>query len=217
MLGPLKLWNQRRNLRTSLPRDPLTIMDPGPWLERAASVPHLRATCTQPNWLVHCAYWAGVSQDRILEAAVAAGVHVSTKGNDLMPELADVELRRQSFPVLAGRIREIERRHPVIEAIDGCFQFGGNFLIDQHLGERHPRKIPKGGLEPADAIAAGYVLMLVAVFHRERGLREALALVCGGAATMFALGMPEERTALLDLQRSTYGWESSMTSATFVK
>jgi hypothetical protein len=217
MIGPLKLWSLRRKLRGSIPRDPLTTLDPGPWLDAAASVTHLRATCTQPNWLVHCAYWAGVSQDKLLEAALAAGQHVKAHAPELFPELGDVELRRTPFPELAGKIHAIERKHPAIKAIEGYFPSGGNFLISQHLGDRHPRKLPATGLAPGDAIAAGYVLMIVAVFHRERGLREALALVCGAAATMFALGAPAERKALLDLQRSTYGWASSMTNATFVK
>lgn len=217
MIGPLKLWSLRRQLRSSIPRDPLTTMDPIPWLDAAGSVAHLRATCTQPNWLAHCAYWAGVSQDKILEAAIAAGLHVKAVGSDPMPWLGEVELRRQPFPELAHMIHVIEKRHPAIKAIEGYFPSGGNYLLSQHLGDRQPRQLPKTGIAPDDAIAAGYVLMIVAVFHRERGLREALALVCGAAATMFALGAPAERKALLDLQRSIYGWESSMTSASFVK
>jgi hypothetical protein len=217
VLGSLKLWSLRRKLRGSIPRDPLTTIDPAPWLDGAGSVAHLRATCVQPSWLVHCAYWDGVSQDKLLEAAIAAGLHMKVKGADLVPELGDVEMRRLSFPYLAGRIHAIERQQPRIKAFEAYFPSGGNFLVSRNLGDRRPRQLGKDPLTSEEAIAAGYVLMLVALFHRERGLREALALVCGGAASMFALGMPGEHKPLLDLQRSIYGWESSMTNATFVK
>jgi hypothetical protein len=218
MLGTLSLWTQRRKLRSSIPRDPLTTFDPAPWLDGAGSVMHLRASCPQPSWLVHCAYWAGVKQDLLLDAAIAAGLHVAQRGHaDLLPELQSRTLRRVPYPELAEMIFAIERKHPAIKAIEAYFPSGGNFLLSSHLGDRRPRKLDAGTLTASAAVAAGYVLLLVSVFHRERGLREALALTCGGAATMFSIGMPGEARALLDLQRKTYGWESSMTATAFVK
>src|SRR3954468_23561615 len=70
MLGTLSLWSQRRKLRSSIGRDPLSPGDPQPWLASAGTLLELRTRCPQPGWLAHCAYWAGVPMKQIAIGAV---------------------------------------------------------------------------------------------------------------------------------------------------
>ena len=195
--------------------------DPGPWLDGAGSVMHLRASCPEPSWLVHCAYWAGIPQDQLYEGAVAVARHAAARSSD--PLFADIivsQLRALPYDVLAKLVREMEKRYPVIRGIEQCIPSAANMTLLFHLGERKrrpPRDLDPSAVTPDALIAGGMVLMIVATFHRAEALREALALCCGALGSFFALAVPGERQVMLDLQRAAYGWPSSMTSTTFVK
>jgi hypothetical protein len=220
MLGRLELWNLRRRLRGSIPRDPLSAVDPTAWLDAAASVVHLRATCPEPSWLVHCAYWARIDRDRLFEAALVQARLAAEHGTDeQLRTITSLSLRETSYPELATMVREIEKRYPQIRGIEQGVPSADNRKLIRHLGQRKRRmgKLDAAAMTPQTLIAGGFVLLLVAAFHRAAKLRGALALCCGALATLFTIALPQQRVALLELQRTAYGWPSSMTRATFVK
>jgi hypothetical protein len=218
MIGALKLWSQRRKLRNSLAIDPLAMIDPRPWLDDATSVLQLRTTCPQPGWLVHCAYWAEVKMDTILAAATIAADHMIRVGpKGVFPRETVAGLRQEPLPDLAELVVDIERRHPAIRGIETLLPSQMNLSLASELGERHPASFEPGAVSPDTLVAGGFVLFLVSLFHRHHGLRESLVMTCAGMATLFAVGSPEQREALLAIQREAYGWPLSMTSTTFVK
>lgn len=221
MIGALSLWSQRRKLRSSIARDPLSAGDPAAWLDGASTVLELRTSCPEPGWLAHCAYWAGVPMERILLGALGAADTQRPHGIGAFVPLDNMfDLRKWSYPELADLVFAAEERHPAIRGIEMVLPSQVNTTLRFHLQGDQGRRFggaDKGQLTP-DALCAGALVLLVAsLFHRERGLRESLVLTAGAAATLLAIAQPRQRGVILEAQRIAYKWPSSMTSTSFTK
>jgi hypothetical protein len=118
MFDSLKLWSLRRKLRGSLAADPFQIGWDA-WLKGSTSIVQLHQTCSNPGWLLHCAYWNGEEMNRLLEAALEmAQLAIEHGPPNVMKRETVLDLRQIPLPEVAELIVEIEARYPAIIDIE---------------------------------------------------------------------------------------------------
>jgi hypothetical protein len=118
MFEGLKLWGLRRKLRGSLSADPFQVGWES-WLKSATSIVQLHQTCTNPGWLLHCAYWNGEDMNRLLEASLEmAQLAIEHGPPKVMKRATVMDLRQHPLPEVAEMIVEIEARYPAIIGIE---------------------------------------------------------------------------------------------------
>lgn len=203
------------------------------WLARPHSLLALHTSCSEPGWLVHCAYWAKLGQARLLDGTLRLAGFVLRRGPEGVFPLSSLDgVQALSFPELADIIVTMETRHPAAAGIDGWLPTQLNVAMmplgsaraamrearEQAAGhakdpyrdaaERLAREPPAriAASNAAAFAAAGFSLALQSIFHRHQGLLEALTFTSAGAAAMFAAAVPDRRERLLRELRAAYGW-----------
>ena len=227
MLGKLRLRPRRANLERTLAED---ICQPAgyiEWLGGARSIRELHQTCAEPGWLVYCGYWDGISQDRCLDALIKAARFASENiprcpiPARLLDSLAD-----KDWPDLVDIMLDLERRHPLIAALVDALPTQLNYTLgaanaprllfrDVELADMREQQAEHGpyrsatelGVTESDALlAAAFVLVIEALFHRHEGLREALTVRAAAASSLLAAAAPDDKSELVAIVRETYGW-----------
>lgn len=118
MFDGLKLWGLRRKLRGSLSADPFQVGWES-WLKASTSIVQLHQTCSNPGWLLHCAYWNGEEMNRLLEAALEmAQLAIEHGPPKVMKRATVMDLRQEKLADVADMIVEIEARYPAIIGIE---------------------------------------------------------------------------------------------------
>jgi hypothetical protein len=298
VFGLFPLKRRRADLDRTLRADLAQPAGWQPWLDNATSISQLHASCPQPGWLVHCAYWADVSQDKLLEGALALGRLACERDPTppISPATIDT-LRDQSWPDLATMMFDLLVASPTTRLVVELLPTQPNSLMwpltnlltrwhdhqeieaDVRRWGREPHDDDVADLEAAEAawaaadvaanaadadrsddaasaaaaaaimtavtagdrlgrratqrprvadrdasflgpyradpmalpraqavplIAAGHVLTIETVFHRHKGLREALCIRSAAAAALFCLTAPSFQAEALALLRATY-------------
>lgn len=257
----LTLRGRRKDLERTLRDDPTQPVGWESWLAAATSIDHLHASCPQPGWLVYCAYWAKVPQDKLLDGALALGVLACERheAGPILPARMRT-LRDLDWPDLAALMFDLLQPSATTRLVVDLVPTQENSLL-YHLGElmianredaegdddedddddlddedlmatalddvldiygvrsaagapgdasllgpyrEDPTALGKDVVAPL--VAAGYVLTIETLFHRARGLREALTTRSAAAASLLRPIAPAFHDEALALLRTTYGW-----------
>jgi hypothetical protein len=221
-----KLKQRRADLGRTLADDPTQPPGWESWTAAATSVDQLHATCPHPGWLAYCAYWADVSQDKLLEATMALLCLASER--DPTPSLSPAivkSLRDDDGPDLGSLLLALEQPHPMTLGLVDLVPSQLNFTLLGAVGEARiarrneaaapaaidlgPFRTDPGALATAevDAIkAAGYVLAIEAIFHRSKNLRESLATRAAASAALLCGSFAGFHDEAMTIERRIYGW-----------
>lgn len=215
MFDGLKLWSLKRKLRTSLSEDPLQINWES-WLKAAPTIRDLYASASSPGWLVHCAYWDGRPQDKMVEAALEmAQLAIDHGPPNVFPRETILDMRQKAFPDIAELITTIEKKYPAIIGFERAYPGMSSVQLGQldaaraaaHGDKKHDdAKLDLAKAGKAGAAAAGFSFALQTLFHRHYGMVEPLMLSTAGAAAMFTVAMPDNKLDLIALLRDRFGW-----------
>ena len=215
MFDGLKLWALKRKLRGSLSEDPLQL-NWEPWLKAAPSIRELYASCSSPGWLVHCAYWDGQKQDKMVEAALEmAQLAIEHGPPNVFSGSTVMDVRQKAFPDIAELITKLEKTFPAIIGFERAYPGMSSVQLGQldaaraaaHGDAKHDdAKLDLAKAGKAGAAAAGFSLALQTLFHRHYGMIEPLMLSTAGAAAMFSVAMPDHKLELMAVLRDRFGW-----------
>lgn len=220
-----KLKRRRADLARTLADDVTQPGDWDGWLAAATSIDHLHATCPHPGWLVYCAYWDGVSQDRMLDAALALAAIASERDPRAPLSPAVIRsLRDDDGPELGELILSLEH-HPLTRHLVDVVPTQLNVVLQMAIGEERRARRRDAPPSPPDLgpfrhdptgfaraeldaiVAAGYVLTIEAIFHRQQHLRESVATRAAAAAQLLHGSFAGFRDEALAIQRAAYRWE----------
>ena len=215
MFDGLKLWALKRKLRGSLSEDPLQLNWEA-WLKAAPSIRELYASCSSPGWLVHCAYWDGQKQDKMVEAALEmAQLAIEHGPPNVFSGTTVMDVRQKAFPDIAELITKLEKKFPAIIGFERAYPGMSSVQLGQldaaraaaHGDAKHDdAKLDLATAGKAGAAAAGFSLALQTLFHRHYGMIEPLMLSTAGAAAMFSVAMPDHKLELMAVLRDRFGW-----------
>lgn len=215
-----KLKARKKDLAAWLREDVLQAPGWEDWLGAAASIDELHASCTQSGWLVYCAYFDGVSSDKLFAAAIEIGALAADRDPDAPVRSKTVRaLDDLDGPALEGIVLDLERRYPLARQLVRMLPAQVNWWMMQLFDARRAdddAALPN--LDPyrtdphsdqargvADAVvAAGYVCLVEAVYHKLKRLRESLAISTAASASALRGSYVGFDIDALAIQRRTF-------------
>lgn len=228
MFSSLWLGRRRQHVVRALAMDPSQPADHASWLSGATSIDHMHESCPRPGWLVYCAYFADVTQDRLLAGAMdVARLALTLDRRPPFEAALFDELREMSYPDLIATMEACleaapgargwcdavpTQHNPLLVDLTRHVEDELDALDDERAG---PYRV--ADLDAADqARAAAYAMSLEAHAHRQHGLREALTARSAASAALFAMAYgtshPTFESSATAALRAAYGWRGLTSS-----
>ena len=224
-----RLRRRRDHLARALAADGFTRLGWADWLEAARTVEDLHASCPDPGWLVYCAYFEEVRQDKLLAGVLAVAQLAATHDPHPLVGLTEVaSWPEQSHPDLIARVVAIEGRYPIARSLLDLLATPTTWALADLSSTRAAAAIERGPVAPLERspfredpeaatretaeglVAAGFAAAMLCVPLRHDGVREALTTHAAAAAALLAGSYPSYVDDALAAARAAYGWTRAL-------